>query len=228
MKNNIDIWFLDKKLLYPLREDWHIFLSEEEKSRANKFHFSEDKSSFALYHACKRLILADYLNQSPQEIIFSTQEKGKPFLQNQKIKFNLSHTKEMAMLAVAVDIEVGIDIEKVKTTSDYLTIAKRFFHLEEYEFLKNIGNTAQQQNAFFEIWTAKEAVLKATGEGIAAGMNTFNVQTNPIKHNSVTITLSRLKAPAAYKAAIAALSDEISITYRQLRTDYATRKNRYL
>lgn len=224
MKNNIDIWLLNKEEILPLRSNWANILSVDEQQRANRFHFNEDSISFALYHACKRLILASYLNHSPKDIVFAQQEKGKPFLPSSIIKFNLSHTKNMAILAVAYNIEVGVDIEKNKPANNYLEIAKRFFHIEEYNYLKKIDNAQKQQFAFFEIWTAKEAILKATGQGIAAGMNNFCIQldtTNQeaLEHNYLSeISLLRLKTPEDYIGTLAAFSQSISVTYRAFLT----------
>ena len=220
--NAVDIWILDYKKLSPLSYDWESLLSIEEHQRANRFHFENDKHSFIVYHACKRLILSEYLKQAPKEIVISFQEKGKPFLKNTPLTFNLSHTKEMAILAVSSDVEVGVDIEKIKNSADYLAIAKRFFHPDEYHQLMNTENPQKQLDTFFTLWTAKEAILKATGEGIAAGLNNFSVQhddSHPkiLKHTySRDIALTLLQTPANYVAVLAITGEKKSIVYREL------------
>ena len=84
MNNNptVDIWFLDYSKLSLLPYNWIQWLSMEEQQRADRFHFEKDKHAFIIYHACKRLILSNYLQQVPQEIIISIDKKGKPFIKN--------------------------------------------------------------------------------------------------------------------------------------------------
>ncbi len=119
-------------------------------------------------------------------------------------------------------VEIGVDIEKIKNSMDYLNIAKRFFHPDEYSTLLQITNLQQQQRAFFVLWTAKEALLKATGEGIAAGLSSFSIQQdtfNPLvfNHNySSNITLTSLQAPNNYVATLAIVGENKPILYREL------------
>ena len=215
----VELWFLDYAKLSSLSYDWNALISTEEHQRANRFHFENDKRSFMIYHACKRLILSHYLHQRPKDIRLSVQEKGKPFLKDSPLTFNLSHTKEMAVLAIARHVEIGVDIEKIKTSAHYLDIAKRFFHPEEYQQLLNIENTEEQQKTFFILWTAKEAILKATGEGITAGLDSFCVQAKPtgLTHTHPgTMALVRLEAPPTYIASLAALTKQVSTVYRDI------------
>lgn len=221
IKNEVDIWFLNKSILVDSTHDWENIISTEEQHRANRFHFENDKRDFIVYHACKRLILSSYLKKPPKEIAISLLEKGKPFIQNETLSFNLSHTKEMAVLAVANNVEIGVDIEKIKTSANYLDIAKRFFHADEYHQLMKIENTQEQLNTFFILWTAKEAILKATGEGISAGLDNFCVQQdhsnpNELKHTySDNIALRRLNAPDGYVATLAIVGENKSVIYRE-------------
>ncbi len=220
--NSVDIWFLDNVKLAALSYDWEKHLSLEERQRANRFHFENDQRSFIIYHSCKRLILSRYLNKNPKEIEIFLQEKGKPFLRNESITFNLSHTKEMAILAVTNGVGIGVDIEKIKPTSGYLEIAKRFFHPDEYSYLLNISETHLQRQQFFIIWTAKEAILKATGEGIAAGLNSFSVQQNLSNAGELlhtyrdNIAVMQLKAPDDYVATLALVGEKMPLIYREL------------
>lgn len=219
--NSVDIWFLDNAKLAALSYDWINVLSTEEQQRANRFHFEKDKHSFIVYHACKRLILSKYLEKNTNEIVIAFQDKGKPFVKNESITFNLSHTKEAAVFAVSQEVEIGVDIEKVKPFKNYLDIAKRFFHPDEYSQLLNIANVQQQQRQFFTIWTAKEAILKATGEGIAAGLNSFSVHQNLSKPDELdhsyaeNIALIPLKTPDDYVATLALIGEKRPLIYRE-------------
>ncbi len=218
--NCVDIWLLNKASLSSLPHHWEEAITTEEQQRANRFHFAEDRSSFVLYHACKRIILSSYLQLSPKKIDLSIQENGKPFLKNKELFFNLSHTRDYAILAVSRDVEVGVDIEKYKKSSNHLDIAKRFFHSDEYQYLLKIEDEKKQQEAFFVFWTAKEAIIKATGEGIAAGLNHFCVKLDlffmpVLKHTCPReLSLICLSAPVGYAASLASLGSQPSIFYR--------------
>lgn len=223
--DSVDIWFLENKNLFSLSYDWESILSEEEKQRANRFHFEKDQRSFIIYHACKRLILSSYLQKEPQEIMFSVHEKGKPFLKNDLLTFNLSHTKSAAIIAVSHGREIGVDIEEIRNSADYLNIAKRFFHPEEYHQLINIQDVQKQRRTFFTLWTAKEALLKAKGDGITAGLNHFCVQFNlnhpgEIKHSdSGNIALTPLETPDNYVATLAIVGEQKPVFYQNFQHD---------
>lgn len=220
--NPVEIWFLDYKKLSQLSHDWKSVLSEEEKQRADRFYFENDKDRFIIYHACKRIILSNYLKQKPREIIIFLQKNGKPFLKNTPLHFNLSHTKEMAILAVSKDVEIGIDIEKINPSTDYLGIAKRFFHVREYQQLLKTKDAQMQQQQFFVLWTAKEAILKATGEGITAGLDNFSVHYDCAHPNLLThthannIALVSLKALYNHVATLAITQKVKPVVYREL------------
>jgi 4'-phosphopantetheinyl transferase len=117
-----------------------------------------------------RRILGGYTHLAAQEVVFSNTAKGKPELsgnlQESGIKFNLSHSAEIALLAVANGLALGIDIELMYPTFDTEEIAARFFSEREAKCLKAISAEARAE-AFFACWTRKEAYIKAVGEGLA-------------------------------------------------------------
>lgn len=230
LSNVVDIWMLDKQKLSCLDYDWRTILSTEEILRADRFHFDKDKKSFTLYHACKRLILADYLKKTPQEMVILAQEKGKPFLKESSLLFNLSHAHDMAILAVTHNAEVGVDIEYMKKMDNFLDIAKRFFHEKEYQHLISLKNIDEQYHAFYLFWTAKEALLKATGKGISGGLDNFyitphvNRQDLLIHSYPEKITLLRLECPQDYLASLAIMGDLKAISYRDFTLSELTDK----
>ncbi|MFC1668393.1 4'-phosphopantetheinyl transferase family protein [Chlamydiota bacterium] len=166
-KNDLHIWkinLLENKSIDSLYE----LLSHDERARAKRFHFKEHSRRFIVSHGMLRQILACYVNVSADTLTFSYTEKGKPELLNSHnhIRFNLSHSHEMALVGVLIEVPIGIDIEYLPKETDVDGLAKRFFSSQEYEQLSKIPNSIKQE-AFFRIWTLKEAYLKATGEGIA-------------------------------------------------------------
>ncbi|MDX8394731.1 MAG: 4'-phosphopantetheinyl transferase superfamily protein [Mariprofundales bacterium] len=125
-----------------------------------------------------RMLLARAMdNIDAKAIQFRCGKYGKPSVswpkharnsQGQLLHFNLSHSQQYALLAIAT-IPVGIDIEcqrEGSRTINILSLAKRFFTTDEYNWLKNITNNKEQINAFFCLWTRKEALVKANGDGI--------------------------------------------------------------
>lgn len=102
----------------------------------------------------------------------AVEEKGKPFfLYNERLHFSLSHTKSHIAIALH-NKPIGIDIENTRKCN--LSLAKRYFHSEEYSYLSSLPQEEQDQ-AFTKLWTLKEAFVKCTGEGIAGGFNKFSV-----------------------------------------------------
>ena len=102
----------------------------------------------------------------------AVKEKGKPyFLYNENLHFSISHTKSHIAIALH-NKPIGIDIENTRKCN--LSLAKRFFHSEEYNYLSSLPKE-EQDEAFTKIWTLKEAFVKCTGEGIAGGFNKFSV-----------------------------------------------------
>lgn len=109
-------------------------------------------------HGALRKILSSYIDEAPEKIRFEITETGKPLHPN--IYFSLSHSKNLALIAVNQQAPVGIDIEHVRPVPSKILIAKRFFAPREHDYLARLAPELQER-AFFEIWTAKEALTKA-------------------------------------------------------------------
>jgi len=156
-------------------------LSRDEHDRAARFHFQEDRQRFRIAHASLRFILGRYLNLAPDALAFAQTEYGKPFLTNPEaagLLFNLSHSKDFALLAVTRDREVGIDIEYMR--SDFATgdVAEHFFSVAEIYTFSGLDLDLRTL-AFFNCWTRKEAYIKARGEGLSLGLDSFDVSLTP-------------------------------------------------
>jgi 4'-phosphopantetheinyl transferase len=130
--------------------------TEEEAERAARLATPALRRRYLNAHAALRAILGN-VTTAPLE--FALREKGKPYLASApEIHFNLSHSREMALVAVAREIEVGVDIERVRPLPDYAAIAQRFFPP---------GSTPPKNvRDFFRHWTRFEALLKAHGAGL--------------------------------------------------------------
>ncbi|WP_426661866.1 4'-phosphopantetheinyl transferase family protein [Rhodanobacter aciditrophus] len=118
-------------------------------------------------------LLAAYLGIAPAEVRLVTGEHGRPALDpclGDALDFNWSHSGEQALVALARGIAPGIDLEQRRTRANALEIAQRFFTAEEAAWLGTLDEAARRA-AFLELWTAREAVLKALGRGLAFGLD---------------------------------------------------------
>lgn len=124
-----------------------------------------------------RRTLAAYLAVNVAEVVLENGEHGRPRLaaaHDSTLGFNWSHSGDQAVIAIGRDLAPGIDLERLRPRPRALELARRFFSAEETAALSALS--AQQQGAaFFELWTAKEAVLKALGRGIAFGLHRLTV-----------------------------------------------------
>jgi 4'-phosphopantetheinyl transferase len=153
-------------------------LAPEELARAGRFHFDRDRTRFIVGRGWLRTLLGRYLCFAPAQLNFDYGDRGKPRLAGppgaDSLHFNLAHSDDLALLAVAQVGSVGVDVEKIRPLSDAEGIADRFFSPSESAGLKALP-ISQQPAAFFNLWTRKEAWLKATGKGIADSLDQVEV-----------------------------------------------------
>ena len=149
-------------------------LSDQEIERCLRFRFLRDRISFATSHLNTRLLLAHYLGASPESLSIAQEAGGKPHLIGaaEQLCFNLSHCKDVGMLAVAWNIEVGIDVEQPRRVSP--DVARRYFSPVELRELSGLEGD-QWRDGFLRCWTRKEALLKAEGIGLRIPLEAFDV-----------------------------------------------------
>ena len=159
-------------------------LSPEEKTRADRFHFVNDRNRFVAARGVLRELLGKYLNRSPAGLEFSYGKHGKPFLSGERasngLNFNLSHSAGLAVYAIARERNLGIDVEHIRAGSAGEDIARRFFSAREVSDLQSLPAESRVQG-FFHCWTRKEAYLKATGMGLQIALDSFAVNLLPDK-----------------------------------------------
>lgn len=171
--DTVDVWHLN---LTEERADWD-FLNSEERDRAKRLLFIDKRVQFVAARSQTRQILASYQGCRPQNVAFAYGTHGKPRLADtDSLWFNLSHSKDAGILAVAQgqDLDLGIDIESRKPGRRFEAIAKRFFSRDEYEALTAM-NPKDYPTAFYRAWTHKEAYLKACGTGLSFPPNQFTI-----------------------------------------------------
>ncbi|HEX4487947.1 MAG TPA: 4'-phosphopantetheinyl transferase superfamily protein [Terriglobales bacterium] len=156
----------------------HIgLLDSQELERMNAFYFARDRARFAMNHANVRRILGVYLHQAPEQIRFAADRFGKPELVDRELlAFNLSHSRSVAVLALAQEGPVGVDVENVRPIEP--EVATRHFSPAECAALKPLQGD-EWLNGFYRCWTRKEAILKAEGIGLHRALDSFDVELRP-------------------------------------------------
>ena len=178
--NQVDVWRVSISDFVPDSVRWmESILSPEEIKRADRFHFQADRHRFVVSHASLRDILSRYLYRSPQDIEFTANEHGKPVISPlSQLDFNLSHSGDFALIAIANGRKVGGDVEKHRTDMEHEKIAQRFFSNNEKSDLQELPDD-QKMAGFFNCWTRKEAYIKAHGLGLLLPLDGFDVSLRP-------------------------------------------------
>lgn len=157
----------------------HDLLTSEEADRASKFVFDRDHKRFVFARGRLRQLLGHYLNLHPREIQFIYSAEGKPEIApgTGEMFFNLSHSGEVALCAFSLDKRIGIDVENIRHDMAVVEIAERFFCANELIKLREEEGGDPYHQLFFQYWTRKEALLKATGKGILFPLEELDVST---------------------------------------------------
>ena len=170
-KGQIDVW------QYPLHTEppeAESILSTNEQLRAKRFHFPRHQRRFIMAHSVLRLILARYLDTTPHSLNFTEGKYGKPALDNFPfLHFNLSHSGDMALLAIGTSAPLGVDVEYI-SARPYIGIGQQLFSIKENKMLK-ASSKALSPLTFFNIWVQKEALIKACGMGLSYPTQQFDV-----------------------------------------------------
>ena len=160
---------------------YDALLTPEERARKQRYLFDKNRHEYLITRALARSVLSRYAPVRPAAWTFSTNEWGCPAIaspEGRGLRFNLSNTKGLVCCVVALDRDVGIDVEDVSREGETVTIADRFFSPSEVEELR--GQPEERRRArFFDYWTLKEAYIKARGMGLAIPLDHFSFQLSP-------------------------------------------------
>jgi 4'-phosphopantetheinyl transferase len=154
-------------------------LSADERARAAKIQVAGARRRFVVGRALLRRALSREAPVAPAAWQLRAAAGGKPELvgppEGAGLRFNLSHTEGLVACAVVRGVDVGVDVEAARRLRDPLALAERFFAAAEVAALRDLAPPALRDR-FLELWTLKEAVLKALGRGIAGGLRTVRVE----------------------------------------------------
>lgn len=177
--NQVDVWRVFPNPT-PDSVRWaETTLSADEAERAARFRFDKDRNRFTVSHIALRDILSRYLNCEPKQVQYTVGDYGKPaVISKLKLDFNLSHSRDYALIAVTRGRKVGIDVEHFRDELEIEKIARRFFSEKENAELMSLPS-GQQRTGFFNCWTRKEAYIKAHGLGLSLSLDSFDVSLSP-------------------------------------------------
>jgi len=157
-------------------------ISAEESAREQRFRFQEDRDSYLLAHALCRSVLSQLCGAGAPALQFEAGEHGRPELTvphcDPRLRFNISHTRGMVACAVALEHDVGVDVERLDRRVQIAELAASVFSDAERAALASLREDAQRAR-FFELWTLKEAYIKAVGKGLALRLSAITLELHP-------------------------------------------------
>ncbi len=207
---DVHIWRITLRADDESYRDLLATLSHSERDRAARYHFDIDRRRFVIARARLRQILGRYLGMGAADVAFEYGAHGKPSVatgaSDAGVRFNLSHTADIALCAVAQRAEVGVDIEQVRRDTDVQLIGTQFFSPDEQQLL---AESSDHHETFARIWVRKEAYVKATGYGIGADLQAFTVSLaersevrDATRSDRGTWTVREIATPNGYAAAV--------------------------
>jgi 4'-phosphopantetheinyl transferase len=176
-ENAVHLWFCnDRKVNDPLLDSYYDLIDEGERERQRRFYFEHHRIQYLVTRAMVRCVLSLYVRSvSPRDWQFASNRHGKPWVSGpveRPVSFNLSHTPGMVVLAITKTDELGIDVERERGRDTPVEIADRFFAPAERQALRLLPER-ERHARFCQIWTLKEAYIKARGLGLSLPLDAF-------------------------------------------------------
>lgn len=225
----LQIWRADLDQATFNQSQFWQWLAPDEQERGNRFRFERDRTRFICGRGIVRHILSQYLAQAPEAIRFTYSDRGKPSIATACLppdlaafSFNVSHSNQWLLCAIAPDLQVGIDLEAFRDI-EAIKLAERFFVPSEQQWLKS-QPTEQLEAAFYELWVCKEAYLKAVGTGLVglADIEVQRLSTEPfVAINALDSKIANFqyvqlfRPQLGYAAAVVAIAPPVSTQYWQ-------------
>ncbi|MBK8226300.1 MAG: 4'-phosphopantetheinyl transferase superfamily protein [Flavobacteriales bacterium] len=169
------LWLASIAELRAASDRYKALLDPDERIRAERFRFEADRERFVLGHGFLRETLAAAMGIAPSEIRYGRSTHGKPFIEGHSARFNFSDTKDAVLVGFTERADLGIDLETMTRRVDHDAVAGHYFTEEEVVALQVLDGPARKRR-FLELWTRKEAVLKASGVGIMEDLKEMRVE----------------------------------------------------
>ena len=177
---------------YSVEKFYHL-LSLEERQRVESYPFFKEQRRFVISRGVLRIVLSQWLKNSPQQIAINTRAAGKPEVEG--VHFNLSHTDEKMILAISPDGPVGVDLEKRDSKAWSEEAEELLFSSQEMKraFMMSSENRIDY---FLSVWTKKEAWLKGIGCGISSDLKQFDTENSDWHFTSLPVENSYIASLA--------------------------------
>ncbi|MCJ2132428.1 4'-phosphopantetheinyl transferase family protein [Methylobacterium sp. E-045] len=226
----VTVWDVDLTQAIDHRATCRDLLSDDERARASRFVRDVDRWRFEASHAALRLVLGLRCGSDPRALVFGATPSGKPHLVGEQAgscRFSLSHSGSRALIGLSSSAEIGVDVEEMRPMPDLLRIAQAHFAPREIAALETLA-PRDLTVAFFACWTRKEAVAKATGQGLSLRLDSFAVSVTPeraellaIPEGTAAWSLHALPTAPDHLAAIAIMAADTGFLRRTLPPDWA-------
>ena len=206
--DELHIWFVDlDSITYDYRQAFNqLPLKDKERLQAIQ---TENKREISIKrHVILLQILSYYLNKDISEINLEYNEYGKPYLELTEIKFNISNSYNFLLVGITMGNELGVDIEKFRSNVEFDKLVERYFTKNEKDFFTTLSET-KKEVFFFDLWTMKEAILKATGLGMRLPLNSFEF---PLEENDELVHITYGSIDKEYFVYKSLISNDTSIT----------------
>jgi 4'-phosphopantetheinyl transferase len=176
----VEVWLMPLDVTALQLHQCSLLLSHDEHARVARFQFEHDRRRYSVARGMLRMLLGNYLDMPAATIAFELERYGKPRVANPRfpVHFNLSHSADLAIYAISGACAPGVDIEWLDRDIDHDALARKFFSAREVAQLQRIPPAARKR-AFLTAWTRKEAVVKATGDGLRVPLDRIEVTVDP-------------------------------------------------
>jgi len=170
----VHVWLVDLSRL-DIQGLWSV-LAPDERDRAERFHFARDRDRYIAARGALRTLLSAHGAGPPERLRFIYGPQGKPALAGESpaLRFNLAHSDDLALIAVAQRRDVGVDLEREQPDQVVTEVAPRVFCERERDGLARLEG-ASRQRTFVRMWTRKEAYIKADGGGFSLPLDRIDV-----------------------------------------------------
>lgn len=191
--DEVHVWFVSLSISKERVQEFSKTLSAEEMQRVARLRFDRDQQRFIAARGMLKRILGAYLARAPEEIRLIYGARGKPAIDDAlldgSLRFNLSHTHQSALVAVASGREVGVDLEDISRRVEAEQIVDQLLTVREQAVYRAVPQAARQE-LFLRYWTCKEAFAKATGEGLTMPLEQIEIVLTPNSHAQIATTNS--------------------------------------
>jgi 4'-phosphopantetheinyl transferase len=175
LDDEVHVWQVDLVAWEKATGSLFELLDRDEQERAERFKFPAPRHQYVISRALLRRALGTYLKIGAREVRFCATANGKPELPaSSDLRFNLSHTQGATVFAITRRRQVGIDVERIRQDTNVMELAERFFSRPEVDWLRSQA-ASEHIASFFSCWTAKEAYIKAQGEGLSMPLGSFSI-----------------------------------------------------